>query len=366
MNAWVTQKDLPTQSQATVMPEQPKSKRRWFQYSLRTLFVLVAIVGVIIMATVVMPAVRQRRAVEKIEELGGNVHYDYELRPDGTYDPDEHATAPAWLRRAIGEDYFANVVGVDLLQKGDEGDAAMEVVSSFPKLRRLLVSTAGVTQAGLARLTRATNLETLGLFSSPIDDAGLAQIGRLSRLRELHIYMNEGTTASLQDLERLPGLQVLSLAARGNHLAYFTGLGSLSGLTELNVSNIDITDDDLEAIGKLTKLERLDLNGARISDAGLAKLRFLQGLQYLDLSSGDALISDAAMQYLKPLTTLTDLRLRYNTGITDAGIRQLVSLTKLKNLDISWTHITASGYRKLKAALPNAEIISSLPTLEQH
>ena len=50
------------------------SRRRWLQFSIRTLLVLVTLLCVALSLWIV-PAERQRRAVEAIEKLGGIVFY---------------------------------------------------------------------------------------------------------------------------------------------------------------------------------------------------------------------------------------------------------------------------------------------------
>ena len=94
------------------MPDQPKPKRRWFQYSLRTLLLLVAALG-IVMATFVMPAVRQRRAVERIKQISGSVAYDYQFHSDGSFAWNGKPAGPNWLFAIIGDDFFISVVKVD-------------------------------------------------------------------------------------------------------------------------------------------------------------------------------------------------------------------------------------------------------------
>jgi hypothetical protein len=45
-----------------------------------------------------------------------------------------------------------------------------------------------------------------------------------------------------------------------------------------------------------------------------------------------------------------------DTGITDAGLKHLVGLTRLQELDLHGTHVTDEGIAKLQEALPNCQI----------
>ena len=45
-----------------------------------------------------------------------------------------------------------------------------------------------------------------------------------------------------------------------------------------------------------------------------------------------------------------------NTGVTDAGLKELAVLTKLTSLDLSQTKVTADGVKELQKALPKCKI----------
>src|SRR5579863_5667165 len=105
-------------------------KRRWAQFSLGTMFVVVTALGVWL-GVVVNRANRQREAVVAIEALGGTVYYA---------EPDEDASEAfprPFLRRWLPRDYFDEVRLVDL----DDTQ---------------------VTDAGLAHLHGLTRLQALG------------------------------------------------------------------------------------------------------------------------------------------------------------------------------------------------------------
>jgi hypothetical protein len=63
----------------------PTSRRRWYQFRLSTLLIVVTLLALPCgyFATKVEQARRQRVGIETIRGLGGSVHYDYEVAPGG-------------------------------------------------------------------------------------------------------------------------------------------------------------------------------------------------------------------------------------------------------------------------------------------
>ena len=45
-----------------------------------------------------------------------------------------------------------------------------------------------------------------------------------------------------------------------------------------------------------------------------------------------------------------------NTGVTDAGVRELAALTNLTTLDLTGTKVTDAGVKELQTALPKCKI----------
>ena len=80
----------------------PKPKRRLFQFSLRTLLILVTLAAGLLMAwrVYVEPYRRQRETMALVKELGG----EYKTEPGG----------PAWMRDWFGADNFQNIVEISL------------------------------------------------------------------------------------------------------------------------------------------------------------------------------------------------------------------------------------------------------------
>jgi len=118
-------------------------KRRWVQFSMLTLFLVVTVLCVGL-RLVVVPAEKQRRAVAAIKVLGGRITY---------VKPDQKATEAfprRFLRRWLPHDYLDEVQHVDL-------------------------AVSKVTDAGLAHLYGLTGLLCLTLGGTQVTDAGVAK-----------------------------------------------------------------------------------------------------------------------------------------------------------------------------------------------
>jgi Leucine-rich repeat (LRR) protein len=230
--------------------EPPKRKRRWFQFSLRTLMMLTLLVG-LGMAIWIVPikkrAERQQAAVEAILKVGGVVYYDYQFDPLTNFivKSAEPPPQPAWLWRLLGRDTFANVVKADWCT-----DAVMQHLTEMSQLRELdFDGTQNVTDTGLKCLKGLSQLETLRLARTQITDIGLETLEEMSELRELGLSQTQITDAGVRHLKGLRQLKYLAL------------------------DGTKVTDAGLIHLKPLTQLQALSLSKTIITDAGLKDLQ---------------------------------------------------------------------------------------------
>ena len=151
---------------STELPR-PKPDRWRFQYSLRSLllFVLLANVGMAWFGARWRAATERRDAVAAIRALGVRVIYDYEDTAAGP-------PGPAWARRLLGVDFFADVIRI------------------IPQ--RFMHDTPGdspITDACLKDVAELTCVERLDLQDSKVSDAGLRALVGLARLQMLNLRM---------------------------------------------------------------------------------------------------------------------------------------------------------------------------------
>ncbi len=260
-----------------------------FQFSLRSLLVLVMVVAIPCswLATEMKAARRQKETVKGIA-----VAHDWETDADGDPLPNAQPADPMLLREVFGNEFFDEVVAASI-----RDDAQMERVKGLSRLLAIMSETQ-VTDAGLQHLEGLSQLRVLNLVNSKIADEGLQHLERLSQLKELHLSGPEITNVGLQHLEGLCRLQELAL------------LGT------------KVTDEGLQHLEGLHQLRRLALDRTKITDVGLRHLERLSQLQELRLAS---------------------------TKVTDAGIKKLQQA--LPNCKILHFRLPANGCQRLSRAL---------------
>lgn len=140
-----------------------KRKRRWFQFSLRTLLVVVLLVS--IGMSWLGGVWRQREAVEVIEKAGGSVFYDYD--DHWAFNETREPSVPEWMVDVFGGDLFFDVSTV-ILSETEFGDDEMAYLKRLTNLTRLDLLGPQITDAGPEHLEGLTNLAHLDLCDTQV------------------------------------------------------------------------------------------------------------------------------------------------------------------------------------------------------
>jgi hypothetical protein len=249
----------------------PVTWRRCLMFSVRGLIGLVLVFG-ILMGWFVRRARIQRDAVAAIRQARGDVAYDC-----GQFNETRTAEWPvwkAWISNAIGIDYVANVIWVQMQTSVDD-----------PKCQQAFDS-----------LSDLGCVEALNLTGTGVTDAALVRLKPLKCLKMLELQYCRITSAGLVHLAALPQLEKLTI--RGSQIG----------------------DEGIDILRGLTGLNELALCYTAVTDAGLVRLRGLSGVQTLTLC-GDA-FTDAGLAHLRGLNNLRSLALGY-TRVTVAGMNEL-------------------------------------------
>ena len=182
----------------------PRLNRRRLQYSLTLLvFMLLANVAMALFFPRWKAARQQRDAVAADRAMGGFVFYDYEISAVRSCASTAAPPGPAWARRLLGDDFFADAVWIN-------DDAYVETMycGSTPSWPRY---PGRITDAWLKPIGKLPRLEVLRIGYSQVTDAGMRDLEGLTNLRELDLSGTRVTDAGLEHLKGLTGLRELGL-----------------------------------------------------------------------------------------------------------------------------------------------------------
>ncbi len=293
-----------------------KPKRRWFQFSLKSLL-LVTTASAAGMGWIVherQECQHGQKAIATVKEHNGSLVYE-----KSWFD------RPKWLRPILGDDSFRSVTEVRPLYQAYDLDLAV----SFPRLKRL----------------------RLGDFSRGEDD--IARIRWFSVLEELSLaglHLKDDQLQYLRATSRLKGLDLREAPIIGEGLRHLQGYRYLESL---DLSRTSMMDQFLAELRPLQKLKVLNLRSTIVTDAGLAEIGEHPALVELDL--GDNRITGEQFDALAGLTKLEVLHLD-GTHVTDAALAKLKSLRSLKELHLD-SRVGDAGVLELQKSLPNLVMV---------
>lgn len=189
---------------AMIQTAVPLLRRRWYQFSLRGLLISMTLLSVVlglIVNRIILPAQRQRAAVQIVDRIGNGwvIYADSQTKEDGL---------TTWLREWLPRDCFDAVETVALCDPSVT-DVELRSFGSLPKLQTLIVGNTQVTDAGLAHLSRSTHLQRLLLDNTKVTDAGLTHLRGLTQLEYLSLNFSQVTDAGVAELQTaLPNCQI--------------------------------------------------------------------------------------------------------------------------------------------------------------
>jgi hypothetical protein len=214
--------DLGLEPAAAAVPVAGRStpKRRWHQFSLRTLLLLTALVCLALsyvgirktlVAAQMAQTRQQREAVQAIEQLGGYVFYDYQFEGTTLAD-DRHPRQAEW----IGEVRMVGLDSVDNLKDQD-----LRHLEYLPGVRWVILprrtldqgeerwEACPITDQGLVYIGHLSHLDNLDLTGAAVTDAGLAHLKGLRWLTFLKLGQTQVTDAGVRELQKaLPGCRI--------------------------------------------------------------------------------------------------------------------------------------------------------------
>jgi internalin A len=392
--------------------QNPKPPRRWLRFGLGTLF-LVSTAVIIPIALLSGGASRQRRAVEMVHRLGGEVAYHHQRTGTGVFDgfySGAEPAAPVWLRQLLGDDYFVTAAQIWIDRSSESTKLKRDdltLLTGLSHLERLQITCAPLQDEDLEQIGKLSRLEELELDGSRISDEGLSHLTRLTRLKKLSLGADledtptgapRVTDAGMRYLQGFKELQSLFLENSQLTEDAITQLAALQDIESLSVcfapgtnaklqwlkqwpklsgiilGRVHITEEGWDSLASCSTLTFIYFDHADIDDEGLQKLNRQPGL-FLGLSAspifgwglaalknvehlsmGGLSVTDETVKHLSELSNLRFLDLT-GTAITDDGVESLQAIKTLKYLDLSQNDIGDAAVSKL-VSLPKLDFLS--------
>ncbi len=147
-------------------------RTRWLRFSLRLL--LLVVTALCVWLTVVSNRARsQKRAVDRVQQLGGRVAFDYQFDANMNWRNDPRLPAPVWLIDLIGEDYVRSVAIVNFDEGSDPTNDDLIAVAGFSDLKQLtLANRKRISDDGLRYISGLSKLEVLALNGANVQGEG--------------------------------------------------------------------------------------------------------------------------------------------------------------------------------------------------
>ena len=192
-------------------------------------------------------------------------------------------------------------------------DTAMRHIAGFPRLRMLMGQGAVAGDAGFEALSRSKTIEYFWGRDCPnFGSGGLIALSTIPSLRGLAVSLKNVDDAALSSLARFPALRELM--------------------------PMDVSDDGFRHVGNIADLEKLWCMYCRdTSDTATEHLAALRGLKAY--YAGMTRITDRSLEILSQTQSLEKLEFWQCAGITDAGVRHLVSLPHLRELSLDLPNV---------------------------
>ena len=281
-------------------PKQPSLRRRFAQFSLRALLVLM-LTSAILLGWVA----RAKRIGDQQADIVAQLQ-DQGVTWSGELNPSRRLIRSAWTQRVLGEHFFLNVTALHAARP--ETVTQLDIIRPFRTINKALLNDSrGVDNETLSILTKSPNLSTLYVGGTAITDQGVEYLKDSLQLQKFVAWSTDLTDASCVTLSELP-------------------------------------------------IAELILRGTQVSDAGLQHLASSSRRHMLvELDVGETNVTAAAIPCLLQFRNLQRLVVR-DIELSDEQLLQLTSLDRLKMIDVSRTGVSSTAVRTLQRQLPNCFI----------
>lgn len=179
----------------------PAPKRRWFRFSLRTLFVALTAIAILLgwVAWRLERARQDQRVLADLDPAAGISFRGYDMP----------MSSPEWLKTMWVMEHFYSVDRLEIRPLPHTPDDALKHLARLPRLVKLKIESDAITDDGLRHLSSIKGLRVLGVASPQITDEGLLILGQMKQLKELAVESHRLTAGGIERLKRdLPDCQI--------------------------------------------------------------------------------------------------------------------------------------------------------------
>jgi hypothetical protein len=191
----------------------------------------------------------------------------------------------------------------------------------------------------------ARTLPWLNLVNRPITDAGLRELAGVGSLEKPYLGKSGVTDEGLKVLATLPALQTLRLNDTRATNAGLTELARVPTLREVALEDTRVSGAGLKALAGHKSLQTVGLAPRQSNNEAF---RVLRENRMLHLLSAARTFAGARPRSEAEVASL----ILKQSGISDAGLRELAGLGSLVLLNLAGARVTGRAVEPLKKELP--------------
>lgn len=317
-----------------------RPRRRWFQFSLRSLLVVMLLLPMVlgVYARYRAESQRQWRLVNELKAAGGM--FDWEIADQGK--PEFEQGAFLQWQKWLGIDLPQGLKSFTIFKSVEPG-VPLANLGEFPQLESVVLCDGTATDKDLAILAKLPRLRFLRVDSDHITDQGIAALEGCTNLHDVAIEGNQLTGKGLAVVANLPNLKGMYWDSELTTDGDLECLQNKLKLEELYLRGNTLQDAGLEAVCTCTNLERLTFMYGEFSGPAMRSLEQLQKLKYLKLF--EVSFPRESVASLAKLPHLEGLYL--SAPLLSEDLAVLGSMTTLKSLTLSRTKLTGEGLKHL-------------------
>jgi hypothetical protein len=255
---------------------------RLIQYSLRTVFIIVALIGglVALACAVWSEGARQATIVDSITAAKGQVFY----WGAGPFEA-ESARTSTWKRplaHIFGDRRFGEVCAI-IFDSNVTADS-IQLAGKLTSVRGITLSGVQVTTDIAQRLAEVDHLTNLSLAECSFNAQAILDLSRSNHIEVLVITASKLGSPTTMAICQMKSLRELDLSFSTIDADAWTSFANNVPLRSLRLVNTNADDIAAKQIAKIRTLRSLNVSDTSISYDGLLLLRALPSLQWLCVS----------------------------------------------------------------------------------